>query len=82
MGAARRKLESGQFQEKLKVKPKVSKGDSPRVIPWLPITEKQRERFFSITKVGAWIGIGLLVALWIVVRVIGPAAGWWTPADT
>jgi Protein of unknown function (DUF2839) len=26
----------------------------------------------------AWFGIGGLALLWITVRLIGPAAGWWT----
>ena len=30
----------------------------------------------------SWFGIGGLVILWIVVRFIGPAAGWWTLADS
>jgi hypothetical protein len=30
----------------------------------------------------SWYGIGGLVILWVIVRFIGPAAGWWTPADS
>ena len=36
----------------------------------------------AVTTRGAWIGIGGMVVLWITVRFIGPAAGWWTLADT
>jgi hypothetical protein len=35
----------------------------------------------AITTQGAWIGIGSLVLFWVIVRFIGPAAGWWTLAD-
>ena len=55
--------------------------DSPRIVPWLPITEQQKNQFYDITIRGGWIGIGIVVAVWIVVRFLGPAAGWWTPAD-
>ena len=55
---------------------------SPRVVSWLPLTRAQTQQFVDITTRGAWIGIGALVVLWVVVRFIGPAAGWWTLADT
>ena len=59
-----------------------SPNNSPkRIISWLPITIDQREQFFALTKLGAWIGIAILIVFWIFVRVIGPALGWWTPAD-
>ena len=77
MGEARRRADQGLPPRKTKN----SKDDSPRIFPWLPITFQQREQFFSITKLGAWIGIGICVIVWIVVRFIGPAAGWWVPAD-
>jgi hypothetical protein len=35
----------------------------------------------AITTRGAWIGIGSLVLFWVIVRFIGPAAGWWSLAD-
>ncbi len=77
MGEARRRAQQGLPPRQ----GKSNKDNSPRILPWLPITENQREQFFSITKLGAWIGIGVVVVLWIVVRFIGPAAGWWVPAD-
>ncbi len=77
MGEARRRAEQGLPPRQTK-----SQGDnSPRVIPWLPITLNQKDQFYKITKFGAWVGIGIAVVFWIVVRFIGPAAGWWTPAD-
>ena len=77
MGEARRRADQGLPPRK----PKIQSGDSPRIVPWLPITQRQREQFFAITMRGGWIGIAILVALWVVVRFIGPAAGWWVPAD-
>ncbi len=77
MGEARRRLDQG-------LPPRTSKSktdDSPRIISWLPVTQNQREKFYSITQKGAWIGIGFLVIFWVIVRFVGPAAGWWTPAD-
>ncbi len=56
--------------------------DSPKLINWLPITQKQKDKFIRLSIKSSWIGIGLLILLWIVVRFIGPAAGWWIPADT
>ncbi len=77
MGEARRRFEKG-----LPPRTKNSRKDeSPRIVPWLPITQKQKEQFYAITIRGGWIGIGTLLVLWIVVRFVGPAAGWWVPAD-
>tara|TARA_B100000945_G_C20352992_1_gene583231 strand:+ start:167 stop:412 length:246 start_codon:yes stop_codon:yes gene_type:complete len=56
--------------------------DSPRLINWLPITEIQKDNFIKFSIRASWLGIGLLILLWVVVRFIGPAAGWWTPADS
>ena len=55
---------------------------SARVVSWLPLTRKQTKQFMAVTTRGAWIGIGGMVVLWVTVRFIGPAAGWWTLADT
>lgn len=52
-------------------------GTEERILPWLPITKTQSEDFVKWTSRGSWIGISLLVAWWIVVRFVGPAAGWW-----
>ena len=77
MGEARRRASKGlPPRQSLS-----SKDDSPRVVPWLPITQKQKDQFYSLTTRGAWIGIFLLLTLWIVVRFVGPAIGWWVPAD-
>ncbi len=52
-------------------------GKEERVAFWLPVTKSQSEQFMKITTTGAWIGIGGMVALWAIVRFIGPAMGWW-----
>ena len=54
---------------------------SPRIISWFPVTQKQRDDFIILTIKGGWIGIGCLIVFWIVVRFVGPAFGWWVPAD-
>jgi hypothetical protein len=82
MGEAKRRAEQGLPP---RAKPRSGKSrptdDSPRIAPWLPLTRNQANRFVAITTKGAWIGIGALALLWITVRFIGPAVGWWTLAD-
>ncbi|BAZ06737.1 DUF2839 domain-containing protein [Calothrix sp. NIES-3974] len=51
--------------------------ETERILPWVPITKKQAEQFVTITTRGAWIGIGLMVTIWVTIRFIGPAFGWW-----
>ena len=53
-------------------------GQPERILPWLPITTEQSAAFVRWTSRGAWVGIGLMVVLWLTVRFIGPAFGWWT----
>ena len=52
-------------------------GKEKRIFPWLPITKSQANKAYEITTKGAWIGIGTLVAVWIIIRFIGPGFGWW-----
>ncbi len=52
-------------------------GQEEPILSWLPITKSQAERAYKWTTKGAWIGIGCLVAVWVVIRLIGPAFGWW-----
>jgi hypothetical protein len=52
-------------------------GQEEKVSPWLPITKKQSQQFMEITTKASWIGIGLLVVVWITIRFIGPGFGWW-----
>jgi len=77
MGEARRRASQGLPPRQSRPKAE----DAERVVSWLPLTKQQTDQFMAITTRGAWIGIGGLVALWVVVRFIGPAAGWWTLAD-
>ena len=51
--------------------------NSDRILPWVPVTKAQAEKFVSITSKGAWIGIGIMIAAWLSVRFIGPAFGFW-----
>ena len=81
MGEARRKAKEGLALRPSKKKYKALKNDSPRIVNWLPVTEKQRTQFFDLTIKVGWIGIGLLIFIWLIVRIVGPAAGWWVPAD-
>ena len=77
MGEARRRVQQGLPPRQLKTE----NGNSSRFLSWLSSDKSPREQFYAITKVGAWLGIGLLAVVWIVVRFVGPAFGWWTPAD-
>ena len=77
MGEARRRSEQG-------LKPRSKKNsanESPRIVSWFPVTLAQRDRFIQLSIRAGWVGIIALVTLWVIVRFIGPAAGWWIPAD-
>tara|TARA_B100001250_G_scaffold58961_1_gene45893 strand:+ start:169 stop:408 length:240 start_codon:yes stop_codon:yes gene_type:complete len=77
MGEARRRSVQG-------LKPlskKKFKNESPRIISWFPVTQAQRDQFIQLSIRAGWVGIAALVVLWVVVRFVGPAAGWWIPAD-
>jgi hypothetical protein len=65
MGDAKRRKENNQTPE------------GKRIVSWLPITTTQSEDFVRVSTMGAWIGIGLLVFGWLMVRLIGPSFGWW-----
>jgi hypothetical protein len=52
-------------------------GQEPYILPWLPITKSQSEAFMKWSTRGAWVGIGLLIAVWVTVIIIGPVFGWW-----
>ena len=75
MGEARRRSEQG-----LKPRSK-KKNESSRIVSWFPVTQAQRDQFIQLSIRAGWVGIAALVILWIIVRFIGPAAGWWIPAD-
>ncbi|HLO47773.1 MAG TPA: DUF2839 domain-containing protein [Kamptonema sp.] len=52
-------------------------GKEQPILSWLPITKGQSESFVKWTTRGSWIGISLLIAWWLVVRLVGPSFGWW-----
>ena len=80
MGEAKRRKSLGLPPKTNNTQNKVDK--SPRVFDWLPITINQKDRLIKLSIKVGWFGIAALVILWVVVRFIGPAAGWWTPADS
>ena len=80
MGEAKRRKTLGLTSKNNNSKTKLD--DSPRLFKWLPFTINQRDNLIKLSIKASWYGIGGLVILWIVVRFIGPAAGWWTLADS
>jgi len=80
MGEAKRRKTLGLPPKKNNNKNNVDK--SPRVFDWIPITVNQKDRLIKISIKASWFGIGALVILWVVVRFIGPAAGWWILSDS
>jgi len=80
MGENKRRVEQGLPPRPKPAKPRAA-DNTPRIASWLPLTQRQGEQFVQVTTRGAWIGIGALVLFWVIVRFIGPAAGWWTLAD-
>ena len=56
-------------------------GQESRILPWVPITKTQADLFMKVTTRASWFGIGLMVVLWLTIRFIGPAFGWWQIVD-
>jgi len=54
-------------------------GKDPYILPWVPLTAKQAERFVEITTRGAWVGIVALVVTWLFVVFVAPSLGWIEP---
>ena len=80
MGEAKRRKTLGLPPKKNNIKSKVDK--SPKLFKWLPLSINQKDSLIKLSIRASWFGIGALVILWIVVRFVGPAAGWWTLADS
>ena len=80
MGEAKRRKTLGLPPKKNNTQ--IKSDESQRIFEWLPFTINQRDSFIKLSIKASWFGIGGLVILWIVVRFIGPAAGWWTLADS
>lgn len=51
--------------------------EGKRIVSWIPFTTTQSSEFVRVSTQGAWLGIGLLVFGWFMVRWIGPSFGWW-----
>ena len=51
--------------------------DKETILPGVPLTKEQSAKFMTWTTRGAWIGIGILVTTWVVIRFLGPSLGWW-----
>ena len=80
MGEAKRRKSLGLAPKKNNTKSKSD--ESSRLFKWLPFTVNQRDNLLKLSIKASWYGIVGLIILWVVVRFIGPAAGWWTPADS
>ncbi|NJL83500.1 MAG: DUF2839 domain-containing protein [Chloroflexaceae bacterium] len=52
-------------------------GQEPNILPWIPITKSQADKFMNITTRTTWVAIFGLLAFWATVRFVGPAFGWW-----
>ena len=52
-------------------------GLEERILSWVPISKRLADDFYQWTTRGAWVGIGIMVAIWLTVRFIGPTFGWW-----
>jgi hypothetical protein len=81
MGEAKRRSAQGLPPRQTKVPAGKEAGTSSRLVPWLPLSRNQADRFVALSTRGAWIGIGALVLFWVTVRFLGPAAGWWALSD-
>ena len=80
MGEAKRRKTLGLPPKKSITKTKYD--ESQRLFEWLPFTINQRDNLIKLSNKASWFGIGGLIILWIVVIFVGPAAGWWTLADS
>jgi len=45
------------------------------------LTKSQAKRFYDVTTRATWVGIGGIIAFWLIFRFFGPAFGWWELAD-
>ena len=80
MGEAKRRKSLGLPPKQNNIKGNTD--ESPRIFSFLPLTINQRDSLIKLSIKSSWFGIGGLIVLWVVVRFIGPAAGWWTLADS
>jgi len=48
---------------------------------FLFLTKDKADTFVKVSTQAAWYGIGAMVVIWVTIRFIGPAFGWWHLAD-
>ena len=80
MGEAKRRKTLGLPPKNNNLKSKDE--ESARLFEWFPLTINQRDSLIKLSIKASWFGIGGLVILWVLVRFIGPAVGWWNLADS
>jgi hypothetical protein len=57
-------------------------GKSEPIASWIPfLTKEKADAFVKVSTQGAWYGIGAMVVIWVTIRFIGPAFGWWHLVD-
>lgn len=57
-------------------------GKAEPIASWIPfLTKDKADAFVKISTQAAWYGIGATVLIWVTIRFIGPAFGWWHLAD-
>lgn len=57
-------------------------GKDEPMVSWVPFwTKGKASTLVQLANRGAWVGIGLAIAVWVTIRFIGPGLGWWTLAD-
>ena len=57
-------------------------GKSEPVASWLPFLSKGKaSKFVEVSTQAAWYGIGATALIWITIRFVGPAFGWWHLSD-
>lgn len=52
-------------------------GQEQQIFSWLPITKTQAQKMYRWTTRGTWVGIGVIIFIWVTIRIIGPGFGWW-----
>jgi hypothetical protein len=57
-------------------------GSLEPIASWIPfLTKDKADTFVKVSTQAAWYGIGAMVVIWVTIRFIGPAFGWWHLAD-
>jgi len=57
-------------------------GKPEPIASWIPfLTKDTAEKFVKVSTQAAWYVIGATALIWVTIRFIGPAFGWWHLAD-